>query len=182
LVQRKPLKDLQGERRGRLTAETYLGKGKHGKHYWLCRCDCGKVKTLTTSTFNNGYTLSCGCLRVEALRVNRRDPTRQGLSISQKKLYAIYHSMKDRCYNERNCRYKYYGGRGVTVCEDWLSGVVAFVNWALTNGYEEGLSIDRLDSSQGYHPNNCEWVSVAENSRRMNESRANEKSLRGKTS
>lgn len=175
MVQRKPLSDLIGRTFNRLTVVDYLGKRSHGKHWWLCACSCGGFVELNTSRLTgNSPTKSCGCLRKERLKENRADPTKHGYTISHPKLYAIYYGMMQRCYNQNSQRYKYYGGRGVDVCLHWRQDVAHFVNWSLEFGYEEGLSIDRRNASIGYCPANCEWVSVSENSRRMNEARRNE--------
>ena len=73
------------------------------------------------------------------------------------KLYSVWGNMKDRCLN-LNCKcYKYYGGRGIDVCESWRTDFISFRDWAVNNGYKEGLSIDRINNNKGYHPDNCKW-------------------------
>lgn len=167
---RKRVSKLLGFTWGRLTVVEYLGKGKWDKHYWSCSCSCGGTVKLNTSKITGSTpTKSCGCIRREKLLCNRADPTKHGLH--KHKLYAIYYSMLGRCYNPNSQRYKYYGSSGISVCADWKVDFLAFYNWAVDNGYEEGLSIDRLDSAEDYCPENCEWVTVSENSRRMNASR-----------
>lgn len=169
-VIRKPVSDLIGKSFNRLTVVKYLGKRSHDKHWWLCKCKCGGTVELNTSRItSNNPTKSCGCLRKEKLLENRADPTRHGLH--KHKLYAIYYSMLQRCYNPKSQRYMYYGSSGISVCPEWLEGFEVFFDWAMNNGYKEGLSIDRLDSAEDYRPDNCQWVTVSENSRRMNESR-----------
>jgi hypothetical protein len=150
---RKPVSDLLGHKFGRLEVVEYLGCGKWKKHWWRCFCTCGGWTDLTTSNINSKSTLSCGCLRKETC------------------LYSIYHGMLQRCYNPNSQRYKYYGSSGISVCADWKNDFTSFYKWAMSNGYQEGLSIDRLDSAEDYCPENCEWVTVSENSRRMNENR-----------
>lgn len=172
MVQRKPVSKLVGRRFGRLTVVEYDGVGRFGKHYWECLCDCGDYVTLATYRLTGANpTLSCGCLRKEKMAENRADPTKHGLS--KHPLYGIYYNMWQRCTNPRSQRYKYYGGKGVTVGEGFDT-FQKFYGWAMSNGWSEGLSIDRIDSSLGYTPDNCEWVTVSENSRRMNESRRDE--------
>lgn len=174
MVQRKPLSDLIGKRFYRYVVSDYLGKLEHGKHWWTCKCDCGTTFQLNTSRITgNSPTKSCGCLRSEKLKTNRCDPHRHGYH--DKNIYAIYYGMLQRCYNSNNQRYKYYGLRGISVCEEWLNDKIKFFEWAYSNGYDEGLSIDRVDPDMSYSPANCQWVTVSENSRRMNESRRNAK-------
>lgn len=163
---RKPPKDLVGYKWGRLTVAEYTGIKAHNKHYWLCRCDCGGVTELNTSRITGATpTLSCGCLRKEKLLENRADPTKHGLHKS--KLYAIFYGMHYRCNNKNAQRWPYYGGKGVKVCDEW-SEFLSFYHWATSNGYKEGLSIDRIDSDGNYEPSNCQWITLAENTRKSN--------------
>jgi len=166
-TKRKTIKDLTGLQFARLTVVSYVGIGKYGKHYWLCTCECGGTIELPTGVIDKPYGVkSCGCLRKETCAQNRPNPTKHGLH--KHKLYGIYHGMLQRCYNPKSQRYKYYGSSGISVCADWKEDFLCFYNWAISNGYKDGLSIDRLDSSEDYEPSNCEWVTVSENSRRMN--------------
>lgn len=166
-ITRKPVSDLVGKTYNKLTVVEYLGKRRHGKHWWLCSCACGGSIELNTSRITGSNpTKSCGCLRKETLSINRADPTKHGLH--KHKLYAIYHGMLQRCYNPNSQRYKYYGSSGISVCPEWLEDFHKFFDWAICNGYKDGLSIDRIDSAEDYKPENCQWVTVSENSRRMN--------------
>lgn len=163
-ITRKKVSDLLGFQVGRLTVKSYLGVGKYKKHYWECLCECGEVIQLATYKITGGDSVkSCGCLRKETMSQNRRDPTRHGLH--NHKLYAVYQSMKQRCINPNSQRWKYYGGKGVSVCSEWKD-FYSFYIWATTNGYEDGLSIDRVNSDGDYHPDNCRWITLAENTRR----------------
>ena len=92
-------------------------------------------------------------------------------------LYYCWNDMKHRCRNKNYRDYKYYGARGIDVCLHWRQDITHFIKWALEFGYEEGLSIDRKNARIGYCPANCEWVSISENSRRMNEARRNESTV-----
>lgn len=161
-IQRKKVSDLLGYTFGRLTVTSYLGKGKWDKHYWECTCICGGKISLPTATVKRkDGTKSCGCLRKESMALNRACPTRHGLH--EHKLYAIYHAMIQRCINPNAQRWKYYGGKGIKVLwEDFLT----FYEWAMTNGYRENLSIDRVDPEKDYEPSNCRWITVSENTRR----------------
>lgn len=177
MVQRKQVSQLIGMRFGRLTVVEYDGVGKCGKHYWECLCDCGEYTTLATYRLTGASpTLSCGCLRKEKMKENRADPTKHGLS--KHPLYGIYYSMLQRCNNPKSQRYKYYGGKGVVVSDDFAT-FDKFYDWAISNGWSEGMSIDRIDSCGDYCRDSCEWVTVSENSRRMNEHRRDEASAKG---
>lgn len=161
---RKPVSNLLGYSFNRLTVVEYLGLGKHNKHYWKCTCSCGGEITLPSSRVTgNSAPVSCGCFRKETLLTNRANPTTHGLS--KLKLYAIFHSMHQRCINPKSQRWIYYGGKGIKVCAEWFD-IQAFYGWAMSNGYREGLSIDRVDSDGDYNPSNCRWITVAENTRR----------------
>lgn len=86
--------------------------------------------------------------------------------LSKTRLYGIYNNMKQRCYNPNNPSYIYYGGKGITICREWLDDFENFYNWSMANGYEEDLTIDRKESNKGYCPENCRWITLDENSRR----------------
>ena len=182
MVLRKPISNLLGKTYNRLTIVKYLGKRKWDKHYWECFCRCGGNIILNTSRItSNSATKSCGCLRKETVLENRKDPTKHGFTISHPKLYAIYHNMIQRCYNVNSCSFDRYGGKGIKVCNEWRDDSIEFITWAITNGYQEGLSIDRLNPREGYCPSNCEWCTLSENVRRAGEFRRNEKFKQGTT-
>lgn len=101
------------------------------------------------------------------------------MSKRNEKLYHIFYGMKARCYNQNNPKYKIYGGKGIKICNEWLADYEAFKKWSYHNGYKEGLSIDRIDSNKGYCPENCQWVTLSENSAKANIGRHKHKSNRG---
>lgn len=82
-------------------------------------------------------------------------------------LYSTWNRMKYRCYNPNYDRYKYYGGKGVRVCDEWLNDYAAFKEWAIANGYRKGLTIDRKDPDGDYEPNNCQWLTLEDNIKKM---------------
>lgn len=146
------LNDFTGQRFGMLLVVKREGSTPSRQALWLCKCDCGKETLVTSGNLKRGHTRSCGCYR-EQVRPNLHR-THGG---SGSRLYKIYHGMKKRCYNPKARFYERYGGRGITVCDEWLSGFEVFREWALANGYRDDLSIDRVENDGPYAPWNCRW-------------------------
>lgn len=111
-----------------------------------------------------GKIVSCGCYRLELNTVER---TGINESVGKTRLYACWVSMKGRCYNENDTAFEHYGGRGIGVCDSWRTGFKSFMDWALDNGYTDDLTIDRIDPTQGYFPENCRWISKSSNTTEM---------------
>lgn len=154
--------DLTGQRFGRLTvverAGNYVSPNKKQAHsLWLCACDCGNTVIVRASQLKSRGTQSCGCLHREALDKARTKHGKEGT-----KLYGVWEGMKQRCFNPRNKSFAFYGGRGITVCDEWRNDFQSFYDWAISNGYEEGLSIDRIDVNGNYCPENCRWLTMKE--------------------
>jgi hypothetical protein len=134
------------------------------KWLWACQCDCGSPFTMLklTARLRNGGTKSCGCAQKEAAKLSIKKAIAKNTihGLSGTRLYIIYNGMKDRCYDKTNQSYPRYGGRGITVCEEWLSDVRSFVSWALCNGHKDTLTIDRKEIDGNYCPENCRFATT----------------------
>lgn len=167
--------DLTGQRFGRLTVVKKDGVAKSGHALWLCKCDCGNTKVISSNQLRVG-TLSCGCLQRERAanfcRENgyRQSKKRESIGIGFDRLHRSYADMKKRCENPNSKNYPNYGGRGIKVCKEWKNSFDNFKKWSLENGYANQLTLDRVDVNGNYEPNNCRWVSTKEqnNNRRNN--------------
>lgn len=146
-----------GKRFSRLVVLERCDSEKQGTFY-KCVCDCGTItKPIYAPSLRLGRTKSCGCLHRERLADRN---TVHGKCDT--KLHGVWNTMKQRCSNANNKKYKDYGGRGIAVCAEWQNSFQAFYDWAMSNGYSEGLSIDRIDVNGNYEPSNCRWATAKE--------------------
>ena len=154
------MNDLTGKIFGKLTVIKldHIQKSlnsKRSKSYWLCKCECGNMKVVRSDSLTTGNTKSCGCLNKD-----RSNQITHGLSHT--KLYHVYYSMLNRCYNPLDHNYCNYGGRGIKVSEEWKNNFLVFHEWAKHNGYKEHLTIERINVNGNYECSNCKWITQTE--------------------
>lgn len=157
--------NLINQRFGRLTVISPL-PAKSGRTMWLCKCDCGNQKAVTAGHLKSGHTTSCGCYnRQRTVEAN----TTHGWTGSR--LHNIWFDMKARCGNPNCPAYKDYGGRGIKICEDWQNNFASFRDWAMLSGYNDTLSIDRINVNGDYSPDNCRWATRTTQNRNTRQNR-----------
>lgn len=157
---------LIGQKFGKLTVVEIIKKPKEPSKA-RCICECGGERTTIIYLLTRGDVKSCGCLFTKHGEHGTR-------------LYWIWRDIIKRCYNP-NCKcYKWYGGKGITVCDKWRNEYIAFRDWALLNGYEDGLTIDRINPDDNYHPLNCQWITQSENTAKMQRQKKQKAELKKK--
>lgn len=147
--------DISGKKFGHLTAIKLVGKDNSRAAIWECACDCGNTVRVRAKSLKSGDTTNCGCLRGE-----HHDS-------SDDRLYKVWSGMKQRCQNRKHVGYRWYGNRGIKVCDEWSGSFLAFRDWAMSSGYDPSArrgecTIDRIDPDGDYCPDNCRWISIEE--------------------
>ena len=155
---KKPYKDLTGQRFGRLAVVSVVDSeaGANIPTKWLCQCDCGNLTQVQGSNLKSGVTQSCGCLQREMARERQLKHGKTG-----SRLYVIWSHMRHRCEYDWEYGYEHYGGRGITVCDEWKE-FEPFYKWAIESGYADNLTLDRIDVNGNYCPKNCRWATQKE--------------------
>lgn len=129
---------------------------RDGQVLWKCECDCGEIKLIRASSLKSGNSQSCGCSIGKNLYKH---------GLYKHRLMRIWVAMKQRCYNPNTKAFKTYGARGIQVCDEWKSGFKLFYEWAVNNGYSDNLEIDRINTYGNYEPENCRWITHADNTK-----------------
>lgn len=149
-----------GQRFGTLVTLCVTTKPNSRKRYWLCRCDCGNLKYVSEYCLQTDQTHSCGCQTRQLISSHAKRHGETGT-----RLFNVWSSMKQRCYNPAKANYSDYGGRGIAVCDEWRESFEAFRDWALSSGYDPDAptgkcTLDRIDVDGNYEPSNCRWVDM----------------------
>lgn len=168
--------NLKDQKFNRLTAIERVENDKLGHTMWKCKCECNNIVVCSASSLKNGKTKSCGCYKNELVGNRNRKH-----NMAKTKIYMIWGTIMKRCYNPNEIGYKRYGGRGITVCDEWSNkenGSTNFINWAMDNGYIEEIlpngrnkwTLDRINVNGNYEPSNCRFITMKEqnNNRRTN--------------
>ena len=150
------LDSIIGTRQGNLVVLSHFKKGKYNQNYFRCKCDCGRISEIRANHFFNDNQQTCG-------RFHKKYEN----SFIGNKIYDTWNRMIHRCYDTKHHKYYRYGARGISVCDDWRTDYDTFYNWAINNGYKNGLSLDRINNDGNYEPSNCRWATRKQQQRNI---------------
>lgn len=155
--------EMVGKKFARLTVVQEAGKDKSRNRLWKCICDCGGETISSGVDLRRGKARSCGCYQKEVARQTclKRNITH---GMTGTRIFNIWIGIRKRCLCEKELNYKNYGGRGITICQEWQEDFSNFYAWAMDNGYDDELTIDRIDVNGNYEPSNCRWITHKEQS------------------
>lgn len=160
---------------GNLKIVGLADRPKCGIKAFLCQCTCGRIETKTTANIKRSQQIGSGCSQC-GLNLKRQKKTIHGESNSP--LHKAWMRMRSRCNTATSTQYKWYGGKGIRLCNEW-NDYKTFSDWAKANGYEPGLVIDRIDPNKNYEPSNCRCITISENCREARRSQMQRNSLNG---
>jgi superfamily II DNA or RNA helicase len=152
----KESENIIGNKFGRWTVIEFAYRNNY-LVYYKCRCECGTIRVVNMDNLKSGKTYSCGCYNRE-----RASETKKEHGMRSSRVYIVWSRIKSLCYNTNNKSYKNYGGKGITVCDEWANNFESFFTWAQENEYKDTLCLTRIDKSKGYSPENCRFASRAE--------------------
>lgn len=152
--------DMKGYKYNGCEVLNRAGSNKYGRAIWAVKCHCGNIFYPEGASIRNNESNSCGCSRNETRKKMGEDNKTHGET--KTRLYATWQNMKKRCHKKSHKSYSYYGGRGIKVCDEWYNSFEKFREWSINNGYDDNLTIDRIDVNGNYEPKNCRWSTLLE--------------------
>jgi hypothetical protein len=163
--------DLVGQQFGKLTVINKSYKRLYNRISWVCLCSCGKEKIATGNDLKMGKVSTCGNSSCIIYNTKPAHDAKITHGMSRSRLYRIFRGIQQRCHNPRATKYRIYGGRGITICDEWNNDFIGFKNWSINNGYTNNLTIDRINNDGNYEPDNCQWSTRKEQSRNKSSNR-----------
>jgi len=167
-------KDIVGYKFNLYEVIKYLGLSKKREHTWICQCKCGKKRAMGINVIFKRPPKGCISCGKKGISKGNKFALKHGYTSSKEPNHALYqmrNRIMTRCYNSKKADYPYYQGKGITVYQEWNEDPASFIIWGINNGWEDGLTIDRIDSNKNYDPTNCRFVTIEENLKSMHKSK-----------